>query len=350
MKIWIDALTPKQLIFFHFVSHIFTKRGHDVYITTRDYHDSNYVVNRLKMNVQVIGKHGGKKPEDKLIASLQRSLELVSFVKDVGPSLAISFSSPEAARVSTGMGLVHVSVNDSPHSIWVAKLTIPLSSLLFSPWVIPNRAWKQFGIDSKKIINYRALDPAAWLKRRELWPAPTDFERSSAGAVIIRAAETHASYMGRQKFSVVNIATLLAERFRDRKLILLPRYKEQEEELQSLDAPNVMICKEPYFGPNLLQSASLLIGGGGTMNAEASLLGIPVISFYEGPTTYVENYLVKSGFVRKVRNERECIREASDLLEKSTKERLVKRAEIELSSMEDPAEVIASIIDKLQTG
>jgi predicted glycosyltransferase len=350
LKIWIDALTPKQLIFFHFVSHVLRKSGHDVYITTRDYHDSNYIVNRLGMKVQVIGKHGGKKPEDKLIASLQRSLELVPFVKDLSPNLSISFSSPEAARVSTGMGLVHVAVNDSPHSSWVAKLTIPLSSLLFSPWVIPNKAWRQYGIDSRKIISYRALDPAAWLKRRELWPKQTEFERSSAGAVIIRAAETHASYMGKQRLSLVNLAILLAERFRDKKLILLPRYKEQEEELQSLDAPNVMICKEPFFGPNLLQSASLLIGGGGTMNAEASLLGVPVISFYEGPATYVENYLVKTGFVRKVRNEKECIREAADLLENSTRERLVKRAELELASMEDPSEVIASKINELQTG
>jgi len=325
-------------------------KGHQVYITTRDYHDSNYVVDRLKIQVQVIGKHGGKKPEDKLVASLERSLELVSFVKNANPELAISFSSPEAARVSTGMGITHVSVNDSPHSVWVARLTIPLSSLLFSPWVIPSRAWRTFGIDPKRIIFYRALDPAAWLKRKELWPEPTDFERSSAGAVIIRAPEAHASYMKNQKFSVVNIARLLAERFRDKKLILLPRYKEQEEEFQSLDAPNVIMCNEPFFGPNLLQSASLLIGGGGTMNAEASLLGIPVISFYEGPATYVENYLVKSGFVKKVRNEKECIRETTAILEKDSKEKFVRKAEVEVSSMEDPSEVIASKIDELQRG
>ncbi|MEM3638193.1 MAG: DUF354 domain-containing protein [Conexivisphaerales archaeon] len=347
MRIWIDALTPKQLIFFHFVSERLKESGHEVWFTTRDYHDTNYVVKRLNMHVDVVGRHGGRDLKEKLEASLRRSLELLPLVRDKKPDLALSFSSPEAARVATGLGVMHISVNDSPHSIWVAKLTIPLSSLLFTPWVIPARAWVRYGIENKRIIAYRALDPAVWLKRRDLWPEPTAFESSAKRGLLVRTAETQASYMSKQKFSMLNVAKLLSERFRDRKIILLPRYHEQEQELEMLDEPNVVICKEPFFGPNLISSASLLVGGGGTMNAEAALLGVPVISSYEGPATYVENYLAKSGLLKKVKNERECIREATTLLEENSNKNFATRAKMILSSMEDPSEVIASRIDNL---
>jgi predicted glycosyltransferase len=51
----------------------------------------------------------------------------------------------------------------------------------------------------------------------------------------------------------------------------------------------------------LLKLTDLFIGAGGTMSAEAALIGKPVISI--APINfYVENYLIKLGLIKKIRN------------------------------------------------
>lgn len=340
LKVWIDALTPKQLIFFNVVKKKLEDVGSQVLLTTRRYHDCDYVRERLRIDAKVVGKHGGGTREGKLMASVERAMLLTEFAIKERPEACLSFSSPEAARIAAGLGIQHYCVNDSPHSVWVARLTLPLSSLLFTPWVIPQTAWRALGIDRKRIVTYRALDPAAWLKQRGLWPEKNAFEKMGEGSVIIRPGESQASYMRGEGISAFRIAKLLSERFRDRRIIILPRYEEQEREAEGIDSPNIHVGKEPFFGPNLMEGAALLVGGGGTMNAEAALLGVPVISFYEGPITYVERYLVRKGLVKKVRSERECVKEAVRILEEERQ----SRGKEELDTMEDPASFIASRI------
>jgi predicted glycosyltransferase len=54
-------------------------------------------------------------------------------------------------------------------------------------------------------------------------------------------------------------------------------------------------------GNLLLRLADLFIGAGGTMSAEAALMGKPVISITP-INFYVEKYLIKVGLIKKIRN------------------------------------------------
>ena len=54
-------------------------------------------------------------------------------------------------------------------------------------------------------------------------------------------------------------------------------------------------------GNLLLRFADLFIGAGGTMSAEAALMGKPVISITP-INFYVEKYLIKVGLIKKIRN------------------------------------------------
>ncbi|MDG6933551.1 MAG: DUF354 domain-containing protein [Nitrososphaerota archaeon] len=339
MRFWIDALTPKQLIFFRTLSRTLQDEGHEVLITSRGYHDAEYVIRRLNMDVVTVGKHGGSSKRSKLEASLTRSLELTKLITEKSVERTISFGSPEAARVSFGLGIPHYNVNDSPHSVWVARLTIPLSVKLMTPWVIPPSAWRRFGMAGGSIITYRALDPASWLKRREDWPTPTSFEEGAEGAILFRPEESQASYLEKATQSLL-LVRMISEAFPDSRVIVLPRYSEQEGEFGRLEAPNVTVCREPFFGPNLLARCRALVGGGGTMNAEASLMGVPTLSFFPGKTTYVEDYLVKRGLIRRVRGEGECVRTLREVLSPETSNQIRELAREELASMEDPNDVI----------
>ncbi|MEM0074832.1 MAG: DUF354 domain-containing protein [Conexivisphaerales archaeon] len=342
LKIWIDAITPKQLLLFRRIASRLEKKGADVYITSRNYHDTNYLVERLGMNVKSIGSHGGIDKRGKLEASLNRSLQLLEFVTENKPDFCISFSSPEAARVSTGLGISHYSVNDSPHSVWVAKLTLPLSELLFYPWVIPSSAWLSYGIRRSNLFAYKALDPAAWLKDRASWPKPNYIEDSAKGCIIYRPTEYMASYIDSSNYDI-DLIRLLSERFPDDRIIILARYGEEATRYRDVSAMNVSVVDSPFFGPNILQHAKLLIGGGGTMNAEAALLGIPVISVYPGGATYVDKYLISKGLLVRAKDSKDAVKKAFDILADTEKirENRTKSAK-ELESMDDPSEVVAN--------
>ncbi|MDG6929530.1 MAG: DUF354 domain-containing protein [Nitrososphaerota archaeon] len=340
MRVWIDALTPKQLIFSGRLRKKLEERGHEVLLTTRDYHDANYVVTRLALEAEVVGFHGGGGRERKLEASLKRSADLLRVVLERRPALALSFGSPEAARVASGLGTPHWCVNDSPHSEWVGRLTVPLSELVFCPWVVPASAWSVYGLKRKRVRQYRALDPAAWLKDRGWWPPATDFERLSAGAILFRPPETQASYLRGRAAEGVELARTLSERFPESRLIVLPRYAEQEEEYA--DAPGVTVAGEPFFGPNMLRDCRLLVGGGGTMNAEAALLGVPAVSSYPGDPTYVDKYLVSRGLLHRGRGPADILRLALRLLTEDAG----AKGERELELMDDPAEFVAAAVDR----
>ena len=58
---------------------------------------------------------------------------------------------------------------------------------------------------------------------------------------------------------------------------------------------NVKIIGMSYDGKFLLKNTDVFIGSGGTMVAEAALLGIPTISYNAVPNR-IEKYLVKNGF------------------------------------------------------
>ena len=164
MRIMIDILTPKQCMLFWKLSEELKRRGHRVFNVSRQYRE---VVNLLKLKrleAKIIGRHGGKELAGKLKASAHRILELASYFEEVDPDVAVSFSSPEMARVSYGLGVPHICINDSPHAEAVAKLTIPLSTKLLGPKIIPKESWTRYGISEDRIKQYNALDPWAWLK------------------------------------------------------------------------------------------------------------------------------------------------------------------------------------------
>lgn len=348
MKVWIDALTPKQLIFFDAVSRRLARSGHEVIATTRDYHDATYVVRRLRLEANVVGKHGGATLRGKLDASLERARELVKFVTASKFDLALSFSSPEAARVAFGLGIPHLAVNDSPHAVAVAKLTLPLSRLLFAPYVIPFSAWRGFGISKEDIRMYKAIDPAAWLKHPERWPEPNEVERQATGAIVVRLEESQASYLLKQRTDAVKTIESLSDAFPHMKLLLLARYGEQEKRYSQLTRANVHVCASPFFGANMVRRAALFVGRGGTMNAEAALLGVPTISNYPGEKTFVDSFLLKSGLMAYADSDRALVRVAMKLLDdKSRTKELKKRTKRLLQEMEDPSDVIAQVIDEL---
>jgi hypothetical protein len=306
MKVWLDVLTPKQANFFNEIHTRLTARGCKVLITTRKYREVNELLELRKLKAVEVGRHGGGVLGEKLTESSKRVTALVKVVKEHAPDIAISFSSPEAARVAFGLKIPHYCVSDSPHAEAVCKLTIPLSEKLFTPWVIPTYAWKRYGISARDVIHYRALDPVVWLSSWKNNSQIIDELHLDATKpiVVIRTSEEFASYLSDKAAARVATTMEIVEKMRDLgeeiQTVILPRYNEQADRFRKRFGDRVVVPQHIIDAISLLHLSSVFIGGGGTMSAEAALLGVPVISYYPGEQTFVEKFLVNYGLIERI--------------------------------------------------
>ena len=99
-----------------------------------------------------------------MLSSLERSKALTKRVEKFRPDLLISFCSPEASRVAFGLGIPHIAFSDSPHANAVMRLSLPYTTKLLIPWIIPKKDFTKFGIAEKSITKYKAIDASIIIK------------------------------------------------------------------------------------------------------------------------------------------------------------------------------------------
>ena len=341
-------------MFFKPAIDLFNEAGHESLCTSREYREVVELSKIKRLHLKIVGRHGGAGKYEKLCESANRIFELAHLVKQFEPDVAISFSSPEAARVAFGLGVSHIGFNDSPHAEAVARLTIPLLDHLFSPWVIPYSAWNIFGIPKTRITRYRALDPVVWLKRSPLSSSSSLTSnlineiglKTSKKNVLIRLEETKASYIADKKIenSISMVDAIVDNLSVATNIIILCRYEDQITELTKRYEGKAYTMQNVLDGTLLISLADLFIGAGGTMTAEASLLGKPTISI--APVRfYIEKYLIKSGLVKRAISSRDLVRLSNKmLLDKHYTTTQEIRARHILDSMDDPIDKMFSFI------
>ena len=354
MKVWLDVLTPKQANFLGELQRRLEATGVKTFMTTREYREVNELLQLKGFKATQVGRHGGEKLKDKLVESSNRVSGLARVVEDQGIDVAISFSSPEAARVAFGLKIPHYCVSDSPHAEAVCRLTVPLSLKLFTPWIIPARAWTRYGIKPRDLMKYRALDPMAWLPHYKGDSKILDTLKLDASKpiIVVRPPEEYASYLSDQSRSIAGkvsetLAKIVDVNSSGAQIVILPRYETQGERFGKRFGSRVTVPTHVVDAISLMRVSSVFLGGGGTMTAEAALLGVPVISYYPGEATYVEKFLIRYGLVERILDP-ERIAQRTNAICKSQDFRAFyqKRSNRLLWSMEDPLRVIVQKIFK----
>jgi predicted glycosyltransferase len=346
VKIWAEILTPKQVLFFAPLVDELRRSGAEVLLTSRRYRETGPLAELAGLDLTYVGERGGSGKEEQLLAATKRQAEMIPIVKDFGPSVAVSVASAVCARVAFGLGIKHVAVNDSPHSEVAGRLSLPLSYHLLCPWVIPYSAWRKFGLQSRQVTTYHALDPAAWLKRSPpVGPIPAlDANRRT---ITVRVQESDAPYLaGADLTWTDSLLESLIESFSDCNLVVLCRYDYQVREIQERFGSKCIVPQEVVSGHTLLTRTDLFIGMGGTMTAEAALMGVPAISAFQG-TLFTDRYLESVGLLERPLTVSAVVRSAKKLLNPKAKEACARKAKKVLDSMEDPVPKIAGFVEKI---
>ena len=309
------------------------QKKNQVVLTSRNYREVTKLAKLRKLNLKFIGKHGGEEKYDKLEASTNRINQLSKIIKKQSPDIAVSFCSPEAARVSYGLGIKHVAFSDSPHAEAVMRLTVPLVQKLLIPWIIPKQEFVKFGIDKKNILQYRAID-ASIIAKRELGKKSTISHNKKRKTILIRVEEDQAAYSSKNNKRTISIINNIIKELSNENILVLGRYGKQISVLKKAFGNKVKIINKVVDGKDVLSSVDVFVGSGGTMTAEAALLGIPTISYNAVPNL-IENYLVKNKLVKRESNPKQLARSVRKLMNSSNNQ-IKKRAKKTLNSMEDP--------------
>ncbi len=345
-RVWVDVLTPKQVLFFNPLVAELRERGCEVLVTSREYREVRPMAEMVGLEMRYVGERGAQGRLEQLTAATRRQEAIIPIVSDFRPGVSVSVASGVCARVSYGLGLKHVAVNDSPHSEVAGRLSLPLSQQVMCPWVIPYDAWSRFGIARSQVTRYRALDPVAWLRRK---PTAGPIPRLSPGrkTIVIRAEESDAPYMaGTDKTWVEAVLESVAEGFPECNLVVLSRYRHQLEAITRKFGDRMSVPEGIVDGRRLLSKSDLLVGMGGTMTAEAALMGVPAISMFQG-SYIVEDYLRRVGLAVKTRSPTGLVRVARRFMTPSFRKAFAGRSRHILGSMEDPVPRIAGKITSI---
>ena len=324
LRIWADICTPKETMLFSIIATELKRRGHEAIFTTRRYHETNDLIKYLGIEAKEIGKHGIDL-RDKLEASIIRMNGLFPFALMNKPDVLITLVNPESCRIAYGLGIPVVNFIDMPEADKVCRLTLPLSTQVFAPFVVERHLLKRFWDGST--YYYDCLDPVAWMPKR---PKPIgeilDGEITYP-FIIYREGETKASYyqsMGMEDITSDVIEAIKGE-YPDGTYMGISRYDHHPmTDLQSL-----------------LYYADLFVGGGGTINIEAAYWGTWVLSCRPISTAY-DRWLEGQGMVQRVRTVGESLGYAREFIESGGKN---PRGEI-LREMEFPLGEICDIIEK----
>lgn len=315
MKVWIDIVNSPHVRFFNGIIKKLRNDGHEVLITARDFSNIHDLLDIFNLDYVSIGDHGVTL-EEKLLSSTKRAYDLSRFIAKEDIDIAITKHSIELPRVAFGLGIPSLFVLDNEHAIAANKLTLPLTTRLIVPRIFDVWECIKCGVNPNNIIRYDGTCEVTHLEDftyNENIIDDLGLKLVKDKIILMRPEPSLASYLDTD--CTKSVLTPIVESLGDiADILILPRFKTQGEIFA--DMPNVHIIQTPIDTFSLMKKADLVIGAGGTMNREASLLGTPVISCYPGKQLSVDSYYINRGLMKRSQNLDEIIELSKELLSK----------------------------------
>ena len=309
MRFWFDVQTPKQARLFHHLA----KTVEDVYgaetiITTREYNYSHEVLESYGREYYSFGKHGGASLYKKLEHSIDRMQKLSKLINSWkeedpdNPIYNVSFASPDSSRVAYGLKIPIIVVHDTPNSKTLQLAGNFVSQIILSCAFKGTEAMIKYLPDARSEL-FDGVDEVEWVQSYKVKPQafPEVGIEKGDSYILIRPEEVFAAYYLEIGFDTKsNFLEKVVKKIQkqyDGRIVLLPRYLQQYEELNRAfkSYKNIGISKFGLDTMKAIPFADGLITGGGTMTREAALQGVPALCYspYTGPN---DQYVRSRGF------------------------------------------------------
>ncbi|MEQ1762781.1 MAG: DUF354 domain-containing protein [Pyrinomonadaceae bacterium] len=321
--IWIDLdNSPHVPLFLPIIRH-YRESGVGVLLTARDHAQTIELLNLAGMDGEfiVIGKHYGKGVANKVRGLLMRSLQLAKHMRRQGrPQVAVSHGSRSMVLAAWLLRIPVITMYDYEHT--ETSIFNRLSDRVLVPDGIGDDVLDRIGLPASKCHKYAGLKEELYL--RDFLPDP-DFTTKLSTAIgreiptdnviiVLRPPASTANYHDARSDSIfATLITHLVEA-NDVFTIIVPRTRDQADEIEGRLASiehadgNLAILRTAVSGLDLITAADVIISGGGTMNREAVLLGVPVYSIFQGEQGSLDRKMERTGEITFIRTETDLVK------------------------------------------
>ena len=307
MTIWLDFDNTPHVPLYRPILKELHARGVQTFVTSRFHAQTEDLLRMWEIPHVPVGTYGGKNRWRKIANLLHRAHALSRVARSRSITLSVSHNSRTHMLASKRLGLRYLGMDDYEYS--EQRLANLLADHILLPIYIPDSRLADAGFNLKKVIRYHGLKEEIYLK--DFIPE-ADFRRhlgvdEQSILVTLRPPSTTANYHDKksemlfrkclQHFSSVpNTYCLIVNRTdAERRLV--------SQDL--LDEGKVGWLPRAVDGLQLLWHSDIMVGGGGTMNREAALLGLPTYSIFTGRRPAVDEYLQSQGKLRFLNSEEE---------------------------------------------
>ena len=328
-KYWVDIFNGPHVHFFQKL-HYFL---HDIMFTARNYAPIPELIDLYKIDAKVIGAHGGKDYYEKMLASLDRSIEMAKYIHGQSIDILIHKHSVEAARVAWGMAIPAISYIDNELMVPQNMLVCPLSNVLIAPIAIDQSTLRDFTPSHVSILQFDGVCEIANVYKFK----PDETVLSSLNIdtkkpiIVLRGEPILAAYNKGVSITEQLIANIKRD-VPDAQVIHINRVGEDNQNNHEI-----------FDARSLSYYADIVISGGGTMTREAALLGTRAISFFNTPLA-VDKYLMKKNLVESYPGEKILSLNWKKELFKVSK----KHSDTLLSDLEHPFEMLPKAIKLIE--
>ena len=305
MRIWADMSGPAHVLVLRPIIERLRERGHEVVVTSREYTQTQELLELHQMEHTPIGKHGGASRVRKLMRLIQRTSRMRRFGKDTGFDLAIAHGSNDVAIASRLLGIPEANMHDYEFAVAQHHVGCRLAKRVIFPDSVPPERLRRFGVGPGKLVQYPGIKEEYYLADFEVDPGVlaqvgVDTERV---VVIVRPPPDVSLYHRKSNPLFPQVLSRVGSDERVH-AVVLPRTEEQRDYVRSLPLPSLIVPEHAVEAQSLVALADLVVSAGGTMNREAVALGTPVYTTYGGRLGGVDEALIRSNRLRPLTDPR----------------------------------------------
>jgi predicted glycosyltransferase len=228
---------------------------------------------------------------------------LLRFARGRRFDIALAHGSHELTLAARRLGIPSATTFDYEFAALQHQLGCRAATRVVVPEAIPPGRLTRYGVRPPKLRRYPGLKEEYYLADFEPdpgVPAALGVDRERVLVVVRTPADIALYHAGLANTLFPRVLERLG---RDERVhaVVVPRTEEQRESIRQLPLPSLLLPEAAVDAQSLIAVADLVVSAGGTMNREAAALGVPVYTTFAGRLGGVDEWLIREGRLRPLR-------------------------------------------------
>ena len=296
MRIWLDITNSPHVLFFAPIVRELEKKGHKVLITSREHSQTTGLLKLHGMKSTVVGKHAGASLLSKALYVPVRISSLIKCLRNEKIDACVVHQSFYGILAALLLGVKkRVYIFDNEKAFFQNILAIPFATNVLCPEAIT-----QERMFFRKLKKYPGIKEAVYLS--DFKPDIKIIRKLGLSAekkiIVMRPEPYSAAYYSKGKNVLYPLIEEIIEKKKTWQVVVIPRDKKQRNDFKKAFSKKIVVAEKAIDALSLMAFADAVVGAGGTMNREAAVLGVPVVSLYQGGLLASDKWLIEKGLMK----------------------------------------------------